>query len=454
MRMEFNPQLCLGTENVQLIQLVARNAANLGYSSYLVGGIVRDILLNRKITDLDMVLDGDPISLVRALEKKYGGRQISHRQFGTANWKIDPLDGRFSSAIGVNTAEFEHAFPESIDLVRARSETYTRPAALPMVTAGSLQDDLLRRDFTINAMAIRVDGERFGELIDPWGGLKDLQKKQIRILHEKSFVDDPTRILRAVRFEQRLGFRLEDRTLTALKKSRDYIKHVSGARIRNELEHILAENDQVRILTRLRELNILSSIHPGLDWTPELKLPFEHAKKVLPYVFTQTQNVFGKMSLKTGLALSIWFLTFPRERFLAISNRLCLPAGLTKTIQSAQSLWNQKEYINNLSTSEATFFLDRYEVAAICAVMCYPLGAKLNHSLDNYQKKWRFVKPITSGAMLKELGIPAGPQFKHLLKELRAAWLDGKVKSSQEERIFLAKLLKKIGYENSANLEC
>jgi tRNA nucleotidyltransferase (CCA-adding enzyme) len=441
MRMEFNPQLCLGTENVQLIQLVARNAANLGYSSYLVGGIVRDILLNRKITDLDIVLDGNPISLVRILEKLYGGGQISHRQFSTANWKIDPHDKRFSSAIGLNTGAFEHMFPESIDLVRARSETYTGPAALPTVTAGSLLDDLLRRDFTINAMAIPVDGERFGELIDPWGGLKDLQKKLIRILHEKSFIDDPTRILRAVRFEQRLGFRLEDRTLTSLEKSLDYLKHVSGARIRNELEHILIEEDRVLILTRLQGLNILSSIYPGLDWTPELKLPFENAKKVLPYAVSQTQNAFGKISLKAGLAMSIWFITFPREQFLAISNRLCLPAGLTKTIQSAQSLWNQKEFINTLSTSKATFFLDKFEVAAIHAIMCYPLGKKLNHTLDNYLEKWRFVKPVMSGAMLKELGVPAGPQFKQLLKELRAAWLDGKVKSSQEERIFLAKLL-------------
>ena len=235
MHMESQLQRFLKAEDIRLIQLVARTAGKLGYASYLVGGIVRDILMGRTITDLDIVLEGNSIHLVKHLEKMYGGRQIIHNRFGTAKWKIDPTDRRLSAQLGVNAGEFEHAFPKSIDLISARSETYAKPTALPTVSVGSLQDDLLRRDFTINAMAIRVNGEQFGDLIDPWGGQKDLIKKQIRILHDQSFIDDPTRILRAVRFEQRLGFKLENKSSTLLEKSLGYLKHVSAARIRNEL---------------------------------------------------------------------------------------------------------------------------------------------------------------------------------------------------------------------------
>jgi tRNA nucleotidyltransferase (CCA-adding enzyme) len=434
--MESQLRYSLKVEDIQLIQLIAKTAADLDFPSYLVGGIVRDILLDRKITDFDIVLEGNSIPLVKKLEKIYGGRQISHSRFGTAKWMIDPTDLRLISAVGLNTGGAKHTFPECIDLISARSETYAQPAVLPKISTGSLQDDLLRRDFTINAMAVRIDGEHFGELIDPWGGQEDLYKKQIRILHDKSFIDDPTRILRAVRFEKRLGFRLEDKTSALLVKSLGYLKHVNGARIRNELEHILDEDNRIFMLARLRDLKVLTSIHPGLVWTPQVELSFKNATLL-------KEGSFGKLSLKAGMAFIIWFITFPEEQSLSICKRLCLPVGLTKAIQSAQSLWKQKERIGLLSNSDATFFLDNYDLAAIFALTCFPLGKRLNYLLENYLEKWRFVKPISNGTTLKEMGIPAGPRYKLLLKELRAAWLDENIKNIQEERAFLATLLNK-----------
>ncbi len=443
MRMDSQLQHSLNAEDIRLIQLVARTAKNLGYASYLVGGIVRDILMERKVTDLDIVLEGNSIQLVKHIEKMYGGRQIIHNRFGTAKWKIDPTDRRISTLLGLNDSEREHALPKSIDLISARSETYAKPTALPTVSAGNLQDDLLRRDFTINAMAIQIDGEQFGDLIDPWGGQEDLVKKQIRILHDQSFIDDPTRILRAVRFERRLGFRLEDKTSILLEKSLGYLKQVSGARIRHELEHILEEDNRNLMLARLRELKVLTSIHQGLDWTPELELPFEKAKIVLHNASSQDYATFRIMSLKAGLAFIIWLMRFSKEQSLSIFNRLSLSAGLIKVIESAQSLWEQKEKINTGSNSEATFFLDKFEIAAIYALMCFHLGKEKDHILENYLRKWRSLKPFTDGTMLKALGIPVGPRYKLLLKELRAAWLDEKIKTAQQEQIFLANLLAK-----------
>ena len=177
----------LDSSLLDLIHHIADESSALGFAIYLVGGSVRDLLLARPIVDLDLTLEGDAIKLARALVKKHGGDLTTHEKFFTAMWS---LQSQVSNL-------------QSLDLISTRRETYPHPGALPTVTKSTLDDDLRRRDFTVNAMAIRVDGDHFGELYDPLHGQADLEKKLIRVLHPNSFLDDPTRIFRTIRYAER-----------------------------------------------------------------------------------------------------------------------------------------------------------------------------------------------------------------------------------------------------------
>ncbi|HZW05011.1 MAG TPA: CBS domain-containing protein, partial [Anaerolineaceae bacterium] len=194
------------------LKLIAEQAHYQRQAIYIVGGFVRDLILGRPSLDFDIVVEGDAISLARTLEKKFGGRLVTHSRFGTAKWKINGVRAALVHRLpGIDSVEPED-LPESLDLISARNEFYEKPTALPVVESGNIKLDLHRRDFTINTLAMRLDGRHYGDLYDYWGGLNDLEKGQVRVLHSLSFVDDPTRMLRAVRFEQRFGFRIEART--------------------------------------------------------------------------------------------------------------------------------------------------------------------------------------------------------------------------------------------------
>ncbi|KAA0255288.1 MAG: CCA tRNA nucleotidyltransferase, partial [Chloroflexi bacterium] len=177
-----------------LLSNIAAQAQALHMPCYLVGGVVRDLLLGKPANDLDVIVEGDAIKLGKKLVEIHGGKLTPHFKFYTAIWHL----------------------PEStdfVDLITARKEIYEKPGALPTVTPSRIEDDLRRRDFTINAMAIRLDGEAFGEILDPLEGQTDLGRGAIRVLHPKSFLDDPTRILRALRYEARYSFQVEPATL-------------------------------------------------------------------------------------------------------------------------------------------------------------------------------------------------------------------------------------------------
>ncbi|MHB9034942.1 MAG: CBS domain-containing protein, partial [Anaerolineae bacterium] len=233
--------------------LAVRDAAQAeGASLYLVGGFVRDLLLGQPNFDLDLVVEGDAISVANRVATLRGGRVRSHTRFGTAKIIFDkPLPGT----------------PLSLDLVTARTEFYERPSVLPQVEWSSIRQDLYRRDFTINTMAVCLDRERYGELLDYYGGERDLLAGQIRVLHNLSFIEDPTRILRAARFEQRLGFLLETRTMELIDDAVELLDHVTGERLRHEIDLTLAEAQPEKVFERLEQLGALQHLHPRLHFT-------------------------------------------------------------------------------------------------------------------------------------------------------------------------------------------
>ena len=240
----------LPPEAVVFIKQAVTLAGSKNLPLYLVGGIVRDLLLGQTNSnlDLDLVVEGDAVGLAGEFAEKTGGKLSAHLMFNTAKIVL----GKWT-----------------IDIAMARTETYAKPGALPVVTPGTIKTDLFRRDFTVNAIAICLNPDKYGELIDLNGGMKDLNSKFIRILHENSFIDDATRIWRAIRYEQRLGFQIEPETLKLLKRDVPQLKTIGGYRLRRELELVLKEKEPEKALARADKLGVLKELHPSLkvdDW--------------------------------------------------------------------------------------------------------------------------------------------------------------------------------------------
>ena len=226
----------LSSDQLRILHLVADEASQSGLPLYIIGGSVRDLILGAATKDLDLTVEGDAIALARALAKRHGGRVTAHSKFGTANWFL-PKDLATESR-------------DSVDLISARSETYKHPAALPTVKMGTTDDDIRRRDFTVNTLAIPPDGSHFGELRDDLGGMDDLKQGIVRVLHAKSFVDDPTRMYRAVRYAERYGFKIAEETLALIPEARPLVEKLSAQRIRRELDLILEEWNAAAMLAR------------------------------------------------------------------------------------------------------------------------------------------------------------------------------------------------------------
>ncbi|MCA9922948.1 MAG: CBS domain-containing protein, partial [Anaerolineales bacterium] len=293
-----------------MVLVISRVAAELDMPLYFVGGLVRDLLLGQPAKDLDMVVEGDAIRLARKLEAVYGGQVHAHSRFGTAKWLLETAVWQAIAAAHPEAAAACQSPPvlPSIDFVTARTEFYTEPTALPTVSQGSIKLDLHRRDFAINTLAVRLDGAHLGELLDFYGGQRDLAQGVIRVLHSLSFVDDPTRILRALRLEQRLGFTLEPRTAELLHNSLQLLDKVTGSRVRHELELTLQEPEPVAVMNRYEEIGLLRYIYPGLFWRADTAVTFAQIRTLL-------QDETWRQALNgSGLVFpyfAAWMLTLP-----------------------------------------------------------------------------------------------------------------------------------------------
>ena len=433
----------LPTVKLALIKLISTQAAENNLPIYLVGGLVRDILLKQNSQDLDFVVEGDAISLARMLTAQYGGKISSHRQFGTAKWIIGTekkhLSSQFKESL-LNPAEL----PSAVDLISARTEFYSFPTALPTIKQSSIKLDLQRRDFTINTMAIRLDGSHYGELYDFWGGLNDLNQSLIRVLHSLSFVDDPTRILRAVRFEQRLKFKLEERTLQLLKESRSLLQQVSGDRIRHELDLILSGQHGSEIFHRLQELSLLTCIHPDFIWKDKYKQPLEKALNDPINKKWGLSEMVGNMPAQRFIAYLIILSSIPPVQVNAIAKRLHLSAVLKSALLQSNSLLIEFPHLLQSKPSKIVRRLEKTPAAVLYAIHLIAPQKSWQELIHQFQTKWKKVRPITSGVTLKQLHLSPGPDYQKILAALRAAWLDGEVKTKEEEDTLLKKLLKNI----------
>jgi len=419
---------------LKLLKLIAEQASKQRAALYIVGGFVRDLLLELPSVDFDLVVEGDAIDLARSLAQMHGGRVTSHARFGTAKWHLDNQTAGLGS-------DLEKTGLNSIDLVSARTEFYTYPTAMPTVERGSIKLDLHRRDFTINTLALRLDGNHYGNLFDYWGGLNDLNDGLVRVLHSLSFVDDPTRILRAVRFEKRFSFRIGDRTLDLMLEARTLIERLSGDRIRHELNHILDLPQANRIIRRLNELSLLTDIHPELTWDEWLEERIRELEGLSPGEEWDLSDTDDGPDLKRNLAYVIWLIRLSSDQARSAAKRLKLSADLVRAVQSACQLWQECSKLSKATPSGAVSILDEAHPLARYALYLAAPDNKVKESIYHYINDWKKVAPEIDGHYLKELGIQPGPVYRTILGKLRSAWLDGLITSAEEEKILLEKIL-------------
>jgi len=409
----------LDDSRLKTLHLLADYAWALHMPIYLVGGVVRDLFLDRPVVDFDLVIEGDGTKFAKHLAKAVGGDIVIHSAFGTATWQSADS-------------------PLSFDLITARSETYSQPGALPTVKPSTIDDDLRRRDFTINAMALRLDGENFGELHDPLDGQKDLDSKTIRVLHDKSFVDDPTRIFRAARYAARYGygFELDSATQTLINaEALNVLASLSGERLRHEFDLIFEEEHSLAMIADLEVFGVLSAIHKDLqfsDYKPTLE--FHQTEELSDLVIPDI------LSFQQTLAWTLWLIRLPISSIKSIGKKLAFPATLANSAVAASEIY-VTPYPAGAKKSEITFYLEAFPTLSVYAARIVASDETIQNNLGSFLLEWRKVKPHTTGNDLIARGLEPGPKFKEILMRLRAAWLDSDVTSEVEETKLLEQLI-------------
>ncbi len=372
-----------------------------GIAIYLVGGPVRDLLLDLPPGDLDVAVEGDALDLASALASAKGGRLVRHARFGTASVSTDGAH---------------------VDLATARSETYETPGALPTVHPSSIDDDLHRRDFTINAMALALNGAGAGRLLDPAGGRANLDAGLVRVLHDASFQDDATRILRAVRYEARFGFRIEEATHDLLVRDLPYLETISAARVHQELDLTLAEPEPEHALLRLAGLGALLVLHPALRFDSELAAAFGPLREIAPRAVPAAY-----------WPLLLWHAAGPASE--AVVTRLALTRPQANAVRALPELRRLAERAAGARPSADAGHFAGQPATAVWALAAAGSGAEKEQA-QAYMIRYRNIRPILRGNDLHTLGVPPGKPVGEVLTLLRAAKLDGEVRTrADEERL-------------------
>lgn len=427
-----------------LLRALAAEADKINLPIFVVGGFVRDLLLDRPSLDFDIVVEGDAIFFANRLAERFGGGVITHQRFGTAKWTIDKISKNLVGELSLEDDGDTAQLPESLDLITARTEFYEQPAALPTVESSSIKMDLHRRDFTINTLALRLDGKQYGKIHDFWGGLSDLHKGHIRVLHALSFVDDATRLLRAVRFEQRFYFQIEPRTLALMNESRPLLNKLSGARIRHEINLILMEPEAPSMLARLAGLDILKAIHPDLPWDETIKHHLRQLEVDQINPFWKLPMQYNSLDLRQTLSYLVWLGRLPEITLRSITSRLRFKSDVKKLLISTSKLNSVLPELVDAPPSAVVGELENVPRMAIYAAFLVNPGEKLREPLWMYVNQWASVEPETTGDDLRKIGLPPSPAYGRILSALRDAWLDGKIQSQDEEKAMLMALVSAI----------
>lgn len=410
----------LDKKTTKILEALGKKAEDLHYNVYLVGGVVRDIILRRENFDIDIVIEGDGIELARQFSKDYSCKVKSHKKFGTA------------------TLAFTDGF--TIDMATARLEHYESPAALPTVELSSIKQDLYRRDFTMNTLAIRLNPTRFGELIDFFGAQRDIKEKVIRVIHNLSFVEDPTRIFRAIRFEQRFGFRIGKHTANLIKNAvkMNFLDQLDGYRFFSELILIFQEEEPVAVIKRLAEFDILRFIHPKIIFNEKTEKTLENTRKIISWF----DLLFLEEKCEKWI---IYFLvlvdSLNKREILEACQRLSITAKnqqrVVDCIQQAKTISGRIYQKDKIKRSEAYRLLNSLTTETLLYTMAKTEKDHIKRAVSLYFTQLKRTHVILNGEDLKSLGIAPGKIFKTILNDLLEVKLDGKVETKEDEIKFV-----------------
>jgi tRNA nucleotidyltransferase (CCA-adding enzyme) len=407
-------------EVLERARLITQIAEELKCPVYVVGGFVRDMILGLKDFDLDIVVEGEGMDFARELSQRLkGSKCVRHRQFGTATVVAEDKT--------------------KIDIATARKEIYEHPACLPKVVPGTIRDDLTRRDFSINAMALDVSRERFGKLVDFFNGREDLKKKIIRVLHDVSFIDDPTRILRAIRFEQRFNFAIEAHTLKLIREASDLhmLEHVHDHRLRDELILILKEPKAISCIKRVNRLCGFRFIHNDLRIGQKAISSLEKIRKL--YIWFE-ENFFHRRKVELWmLYLAILLEALDARQLGIILSEFAFRKGEARITLSfkeqAGKVLSRLKAVT--SPSQIYRILEGLSYETILLILHMAMVKDVRQKIIDFLRLYSASRIFISGHELKEQGIPQGPRFKEILRELLYAKLDGKFNTKEEELLYL-----------------
>ena len=410
----------LPREAIQVLRDFGNLAERLHFKAYAVGGFVRDLLLRHPNLDIDIVVEGDGIEFARAFAEEHQVRVRAHKKFNTAVL-VFPNDQR-------------------VDIATARYEYYQYPAALPIVEFGSLKMDLYRRDFTINTLAIALNPNSFGYLIDFFGGQRDLKEKVIRVLHNLSFVEDPTRILRAIRFEQRFGFRIGKQAAALARNAvrMGLIQKLGGRRIFHEIQLILMEDDPSPALKRMAQFGLLSAVSPKLCFDRRVEEFFQRVKKLLSWYHL---SFLEEPLERWWVYLLGLFSPLRRDEQEELWERLQLVPSQQERMFWAyekveELLWGFFQLLEH-RPSDIYRALQPLRPEELLFMMAKAQKETTTRAISHYFHRYRHVRTELAGKDLKALGVPPGRVYKTLLDALLDARLNGDVKNRQEEISFL-----------------
>ncbi|MCW1970476.1 MAG: hypothetical protein KIH69_020390 [Anaerolineae bacterium] len=401
---------CASDKQRHVLDQVRAQAKRLDTRVCLVGGAIRDGLMGQPLGDLDFVVEGDAIQFAQALKVEFGDGLTTHEKFRTATLAWQDL---------------------SIDFTTARTERYIRPAALPIISPSNIEQDLPRRDFSINAMAWCLND---GLLLDPFGGQNDLQHRHIRALHAQSFVDDPTRAIRAARYAARFGFSIESDSLEWLKAGVPYLRDLSGERIKYDLEHIFCEAHPEIGLNLLKEWGIFAALAIPAPDASIIASRYQHARRQLADNHWNLQTL-GLLP-DDILRLIGWGALMYNQGQLSASRwieRIPYPAIIREALVSLGLLSSLSRQLFRAKTSQQSELLKSFSGPALFVGWLFDPDPVKRQAMRAEWHDWRWVRPATTGDDLRERGIAPGPRYAAILARLRAAWLDGEIASLQEE---------------------
>ncbi|MDR5658166.1 CBS domain-containing protein [Serpentinicella sp. ANB-PHB4] len=403
----------LPQDQYNIILKLSKVADQLACNVYVVGGFVRDLVMNRENYDMDIVVEGEGIAFAKEVSGYFGGEIDIHDKFNTAS-VILPSG-------------------QQIDIVTARREYYEHPAALPKIENSSIRNDLFRRDFTINCIALKINTIEFGRLIDPFGGLGDIGNQQLRVLYNLSFIEDPTRIFRAIRFSARLGFDIEKNTKNLLIKAihDNMLKKLSNDRVRAEINHILKEDKYLKnSLELLNCYNILKSLHPQFNITTKVLIKIEEIDKSVEELCI-TKDINKYIIIVIQLLSDVPLKDI--EDIISI-----ITTSAKTTIEVINTLKKKDDIYDLLSDIDKNSFyvyeeLKKYSLESIVYYYNDTDNPNIKKSLIFYLQNLRKIILEIKGSDIKELGVIPGPIYKSIFREILKEKVLGNLKNKEDE---------------------